>query len=243
MNVAELKAAAKEHAAELVKQIKQHESSWDESFRNALALHKWSQWLSAGRDPELVSAVTRLVNVDLGDTIREPLSPEWFDEESAARHEELIASQESCCDKIELSKASFEAANERRKAAQAAIDEGTSRLRFLARELAKPFIHQLPPQPSKQMSLPIDDGEEWRSVPLAEVLADDVALKSVAVEKLGNVTLGQYTELVAKFGMGDKPKKLTRKQWDRVEEAVQEWHAEREGDEGDAAGHDEVRRG
>lgn len=225
---AKVTPAAKEHAAELVKSIKLHEASWDDAFRNGLARNKWSQWMSAERDEGLASQVCTLVNEELGESIDEPLSLEWYDAESTARRSELIAAQEACCDEIEQAKASLEAANERKKAAQASVDEGNSRLRYLARELNKPFIYQLPPEPSRQMELQLNDGEEWRAVPLAEVLSGDVTLRAVAVEKLGNITLGQYVEAVAKFGTGDKPKKLTRKQWDRVEEAVQEWHASRE---------------
>ena len=64
-------------------------------------------------------------------------------------------------------------------------------------------------------------------MPLSEVLTGrDAALKAVALEKLGAVTLGQYADLAQQFGTGEKPKKLTRKQWDRIEAIVQEWHAE-----------------
>lgn len=217
--------AAKQHAEELEKAIRLHESSWDDNFRSGLARHKWSQWLSIGRDESLASSVCTLLNFALGDAIDEPLSLEWYDTESDKRRTELIEAQDACVKELDEAKASLEAASERKKAAQAAIDEGHSRLRRLARDLKCPFVYQLPPEPSKQRELPLGDGEEWRAVPLSEALSGDVALRSTVLEKLGNVTLGQYADLAQKFGVGDKPKKLTRKQWDRVEECVQEWHA------------------
>jgi hypothetical protein len=44
------------------------------------------------------------------------------------------------------------------------------------------------------------------------------------MEKLGNVTLEKYAELAERHGQGDKPKKLTRKQWDKIEAHVQAFH-------------------
>jgi len=217
-------AVARQHAEELEKSIRLHESSWDDNFRSGLARHKWSQWMSAERDPALALSVCDHLNELLGTSIDEPLSVKWYEEESDRRRSELIESQDSCVMELDEAKASLEAASERKKAAQAAIDEGHSRLRSLARELKRPFVYQLPPEPSRQRELPLADGEEWRAVPLSEALSD-VALRATVLEKLGNVTLGQYADLALKFGTGDKPKKLTRKQWDRVEECVQKWHA------------------
>jgi hypothetical protein len=111
-------------------------------------------------------------------------------------------------------------------------------LRLLARELRKPFVFNLPSPPSRQRELPLADGEEWRSVKLAEAIAGDVPLKSVVLEKLGDITLGKYAEEVRQFGLGDKPKKLTRKQWDKVEAAVQDWHAQ-QADDAETLGDDE----
>ena len=219
------------HAEELVKRIKTHESSWDPAFRYSLARHEWSKWLAAGRDETMALHVELKINEALGYTYGsefEPLEYGWWVDESEQRRVELIDQQEATCNEIELAKDCLEAANERKKSAQAAIDEGNSRLRFLARELKKPFVPPLPLAPARQRELPLGDGEEWRVVPLADVLTGkDATMKAVALEKLGAVTLGQYAEMAEKWGRGDKPKKLTRKQWDRIEAIVQDWHAQR----------------
>ena len=153
--------------------------------------------------------------------------------EAATRTLELIEAQQETCQEIEQAKESLEAANDRKKACQSAIDEWHSRLRNLAKELKKPYVYPLPPAPSRQRELPLGDGEEWRLVPLSEVLKDEVAIKATVLEKLGNITLGKYAEEAQKFGLGDKPKKLTRKQWDKVEAIVQRWHEEQHEDEED----------
>jgi hypothetical protein len=180
-----------------------------------------------GEDREigLAQSVARAVSEEFGYEDDDEITVEWCDDQAESRRNELIESQDACCNEIEEEKASLEAATERAKSAKASIEEAHSRLRFLSRELRKPFVFPLPTPPSRQRELPLGDGEEWRAVPLSDVLASDVALKSVAVEKLGNINLGQYAEAAASFGAGDKPKKLTRKQWDRIEAIVQEWHS------------------
>lgn len=236
MAVAQVSAKeARAQADEIVKAIKAHDAAWDEDYRLALTRNHLSRWYGEGRDPEFAGRVATLVNEQLGYAGGDnEVSIEWIEDQADLRRRELMESQEQCVDEIELAKASLEAANERKKSAQSAIDEGHSRLRLLARELRKPYVFNLPSPPSRQRELPLADGEEWRSVKLAEALAGDVPLKSVVLEKLGDITLGKYAEEVAKFGIGDKPKKLTRKQWDKVEAAVQDWHASQaDGDEGE----------
>lgn len=218
---------ARSHADEIVKAIRENDASWDEDYRLALTRNKLSRWYGEGRDEELAAKVFSAVNAELGYLGEDnEVTVEWVEEQADIRRRDLMQSQEECVDEIELAKASLESANERVKSAKSTIDEGHSRLRLLARELRKPFVFNLPSPPSRQRELPLADGEEWRSVKLAEALAGDVPLKSVVLEKLGDITLGKYAEEVQKFGLGDKPKKLTRKQWDKVEAAVQEWHAQ-----------------
>lgn len=218
---------ARAHADEIVKAIKSHDAAWDEAYRLALTRNHLSRWYGEGRDEELAEKVAALVNEALGYAgTDDEVTIVWLDDQAESRRRELMESQETCVDEIELAKASLESANERSKSAKSAIDEGHSRLRLLARELRKPYVFNLPSPPSRQRELPLADGEEWRSVKLAEALAGDVPLKSVVLEKLGDITLGKYAEEVRQFGLGDKPKKLTRKQWDKVEAAVQDWHAQ-----------------
>ena len=213
------------HADEIIKAIKSHESSWDEAFRLALIRNQFCKWIGAGRDSELVDQVAAAINAEFKLPDDECVDATWYETLAEERREELIVSQDACCDEIEANKGSLEAATERAKSAKAAIEEGHSRLRFLSRELRKPYVFPLPSAPSRQRELPMADGEEWRAVPLAEVLAGDVVLRAIAGEKLGQINLGQYCAAIAEFGEGDKPKKLTRKQWDRIEAIVQEWHS------------------
>lgn len=242
-SVNELKAAAKEHAARLVDEIKAADGAWDDDYIVALVKHKYSKWMGeAARDVATANAVAVLLNSELGMTQEDWVGVAWFEERTHKRRLELIDDQERATNDIDEAKAALEMANEAKKAAQATIDTEHSRLRNLARELKKPYVFPLPFTPPRQRELPLGDGEEWRAVPLSEVLKSDVALKSTALDKLGDVNLGQYADLAQKFSLGMKPQKLTRKQWDRVEALVQQWHAERteevehgddEGDEGD----------
>lgn len=216
-------------AQELIKAIKTHESSWDDSYRQALARNLYCKWMGEKREDVVAQLVAEAINREFGFAGDQEISVEWFETQATIRRDELITAQETCCNEIERSKESLETATERKKAAQAAIDEGNSRLRWLARELKKPFISELPPAPNRQRELPLGDGEEWRAVPLADVLVSDLALKATVIEKLGNINLGQYAEAARTYGMIEKPKKLTRKQWDRVEAIVQKWHEDNAG--------------
>lgn len=239
MNAATLKAAAKQHAARLIDEIKAADGAWDVDYRVALVKNKYSKWMGeAAREVGLANAVGVLLNSEFGLEQADWVGVAWFEERTHTRQIDLIDQQERATNDIDEAKAALESANEAKKAAQATIDTEHSRLRNLARELKKPFVSPLPLVPSRQRELPLGDGEEWRAVPLSEVLKDDVALKSTVLEKLGDINLGQYADEAQKFGVGDKPKKLTRKQWDRVEEAVQDWHAQR-ADEGEVGGDDE----
>lgn len=239
MNAATLKAAAKQHAARLIDEIKAADGAWDVDYRVALVKNKYSKWMGeAAREVGLANAVGVLLNSEFGLEQADWVGVAWFEERTHTRQIDLIDQQERATNDIDEAKAALESANEAKKAAQATIDTEHSRLRNLARELKKPFVSPLPLVPSRQRELPLGDGEEWRAVPLSEVLKDDVALKSTVLEKLGDINLGQYADEAQKFGVGDKPKKLTRKQWDRVEEAVQDWHAQR-ADEGEVDGDDE----
>ena len=221
-----------EDAEELITAIRSNEGSFDDVFRASLAKHLFSRYMrDDAPEDTLAQLVAERINEEFDFTGEAELSVEWYETESDARTIGLIESQQETCQEIEQAKESLEAANDRKKACQSAIDEGRSRLRNLAKELKKPYVYPLPPAPSRQWELPLGDGEEWRLVPLAEVLKDEAALKATVLEKLGNITLGKYAEEAQKFGLGDKPKKLTRKQWDKVEAIVQRWHEEQKDDE------------
>lgn len=221
-----LEEAATNAADEIEKRVRANDGSFDSAYCRALMRYEFTRWMSEGRNRDLAEAVAGMLSDRIASEEDEPaITVDWYDEATENRRRELIEAQREICEDIDLEKASLESANERKKSAQAAIEEGHTRLRSLARDLAKPFIYVLPTAPERQRDLPIMDGEEWRRVPLAEVLTESVTLKTVVGEKLGKVTLGEYAELAKKFGTSEKPKKLTRKQWDQVEEAVQAWHA------------------
>ena len=221
-------------ADRLIHQIKTHEGSFDDVFRAAMAKHVYSKYMrESAPEDTLAQLVAERINEEFELAGDDELSVEWYENESTTRTLELIEAQQETCQEIEQAKESLEAANDRKKACQSAIDEWHSRLRNLAKELKKPYVYPLPPDPSRQRELPLGDGEEWRLVPLSEVLKDEVAIKATVLEKLGNITLGKYAEEAQKFGLGDKPKKLTRKQWDKVEAIVQRWHEEQHEDEED----------
>ena len=199
-----------------------------------MAKHVYSKYMrESAPEDTLAQLVAERINEEFELAGDDELSVEWYENESTTRTLELIEAQQETCQEIEQAKESLEAANDRKKACQSAIDEWHSRLRNLAKELKKPYVYPLPPDPSRQRELPLGDGEEWRLVPLSEVLKDEVAIKATVLEKLGNITLGKYAEEAQKFGLGDKPKKLTRKQWDKVEAIVQRWHEEQHEDEED----------
>lgn len=222
----EITALAQAVLAEMKKAIDSNEHCWDAAYRLAYARNQFSIWFGQGRDAALAVAVANGLNamLELSDPA-DVLSTAWYVESHLKRRNELIELQTLVCDDIDAAKARLEAATEAKKSSQATIDESTSRLRNLSRQLNAPYVHPLPPPPQRQQELPIIDGEEWRAVPMSEVLKGDIGLKSVVAEKLGEINLGQYCDMALKFGQGEKPKKLTRKQWDRVEELVQAFHA------------------
>lgn len=229
-------AAVKAHVDRLVDEIRAADGSWDESYRAELVRNRFSKFMHEPRIRDEAERVAMALNAEFNLNEEQAISVAWWEEMRDQRVADLIEQQDQCCSDIEAAKRELEAATEQKKSAQATIETEHSRLRNLAREIRKPYTHPLPFTPDRQRNLPLADGEEWRAAMLADVLADDAALKGIALEKLGNVNLGQYTELVQKYGMGDKPKKLTRKQWDRVEAIVQKWHeSQGEADEDDDA--------
>lgn len=226
-------------ADELIKRVEARDGAWDEEYRAALAKHFYCQWMGEPRDVMLATQV----GTEICKKFEIPYDEcgyHWWEQASDERTSELIAAQGTLVNEIDEAKNRLESLQESVKSAKAQIDEGHTRLRTLARELEKPYSYPLPPVPNRQRELPLADGEEWRTVPLADVLEDDIALKSVVMNKLGHITLGEYAKLAQDLGVGDKPKKLTRKQWDRVEEIVQDWHASQaETADGDQDGGDD----
>lgn len=226
---------AKELAAKLTEEIKGAEGAWDDDFLIALVKHRYSKFLGeTPRDPETAQVVADHLNVEFGLDEQDAVSLAWFEKRAHERRLALIDDSERATNDIDEAKAALEAAQEAKKAAQATIDTEHSRLRNLARELKKHFVYPLPMVPKRQRDLPLSDGEEWRAVKLAEVLSNDLLLKSVVLEKLGDITLGEYAEQQRQYGLSvSKPQKLTRKQWQNVEDVVQEWHAAQAENEGD----------
>lgn len=213
---------------------------WHAEYKLAKLKHEWSKWIGLEPETEEAIAVTTELNIRFGDDETGLILSlvEWNDENDQ-RRQDLIDQQERLCDEIDDAKSRHESASEQVKAAKARVDECHSRLRSVARELKRPFVYTLPPAPDRQRSLLVDDGEEWRLVKLSEVLADHSTLKAVALDKLGDVNLGEFAEESAKWATIDKPKKLTRKQWDDIGEIVQDWHAQQGQDGGDGDEADE----
>lgn len=214
---------ARDVAEELLKKVREHEGSFDEDFRLALAQNYFARWLGDPREPGLAEDVAVIMRAEIGCRDDE-LSLDWWVANSEDHQAELIDQQEGIVNEIDENKAKLESHQEIVKSLKASIDEDHTRLRQLARALKSPWVPQLPATPSRQREIVFADGEEWRAVPLAEVLKDDPSLKSVAMEKLGNVTLEKYAELHERHGNRDKPQKLTRKQWDKIEALVQDFH-------------------
>lgn len=212
---------------------------WNADYKLARLKNEWSKWVATDPGGEEAICVTGELNKQFGDDETGPvLSLVEWSEENEQRRQDLIDQQERLCDEIDDAKSRHESASEQVKAAKARVDECHSRLRSVARELKRPFVYTLPPAPDRQRSLLVDDGEEWRLVKLSEVLAEHSTLKAVALDKLGDVNLGDFAEESAKWATTDKPKKLTRKQWDDIGEIVQEWHAQQgtDDDDGEEAG-------
>lgn len=225
---------ARDTADELCKRIREHEGSFDDAFRLLLTQRVYAQWMSETRPTELAIEVGEMIQHEMK-LSQDEVGFDWYIEQSEREKSAVIDQQESLVNEIDDHKQSLESHQEIVKTLKASIDEGHTRLRNLARQLKTPWVPSLPPTPSRQREIAFADGEEWRAVPLSEVLSEDVSLRAIVAEKLGAITLDQYAQAALKFGQGDKPKKLTRKQWDRVEAAVQEFHAnrqkEQEGDE------------
>ena len=221
---------ARDTADELLKKVREHEGSFDTDFAIALAQRLYAQWMGTEREATLADDVAGIMRTELG-IMEDGLGVDWWIANSEDHQAELIDQQEALVNEIDDDKAKLESHQEIVKSLKAGIDENHTRLRQLARSLKTPWVPPLPPPPSRQREIEFADGEEWRAVPLSEVLSSDPGLKAIAMEKLGNVTLERYCELAQKYAIGDKPKKLTRKQWDRIEEAVQDFHASRSPEE------------
>lgn len=221
---------ARDTADELLKKVREHEGAFDHDFAIALAQRLYAQWMGTDRDGCLAVEVAEIIRKELG-IVDDELSLGWYLTHCEDHQHELIDQQEALVNEIDDDKAKMESHQEIVKSLKAGIDENHTRLRQLARSLKTPWVPPLPPTPSRQREIEFADGEEWRAVPLSEVLSSDPGLKAIAMEKLGNVTLEKYCELAQKYAVGDKPKKLTRKQWDRIEEAVQDFHAARSPEE------------
>lgn len=231
--------SAREVVERIVHEVNGDAHAWSADYKAALVRNKWSRWLGGKPPEDVAELVTAKLNATYfaDDAAHDELSVDAWQEECDERIDDLIEQQEKLCNQIDLAKQSYESATERAKSAKAEKEECHSRLQSVARELKKPFVYALPAPPDRQRSLLVDDGEEWRLVKLADVLADEPALKAVALQKLGDLNLGDFAEESAKWATVEKPKKLTRKQWDDIGEIVQEWHANQgqEGDDGDEA--------
>lgn len=223
---------AQDTADELCKRIREHEGAFDDAFRLLLAQRVYAQWMSETRATELAIEVGEMIQSEMK-LSQDDIGYDWYIDQSEREKSAVIDQQEALVNEIDDHKQSLESHQEIVKTLKASIDEGHTRLRSLARQLKTPWVPSLPPAPSRQREIAFADGEEWRAVPLADVLADDVSLRAIVGEKLGAITLDQYTQEAVRFGQGDKTKKLTRKQWDRVEAAVQAFHSSRQ--DGDKA--------
>lgn len=218
----------------IIERINQNSASWDADFREALAKREFCKWMAIGgrskvEATQLAAAICDECRIEDG-----AISLEWYEKMQEEHIQECRQNQGVASQQIDHLRLQVESAGERHKALKSDLVEAQSYLQQLARAFSEPLIPDLPPAPNRQLEIVVE-GEEWRLVPLADVLSDTPKMKAVALEKLGNITLGAYADLAVKWANAGKPQKITTKQFDAIEASVQRWHEANAEDEGEDA--------
>lgn len=210
---------------EIIERIKSNSGYWHGEYRLALAQREFCRWMAEGGRNRDEAAKLAGALCDECELEADAVTLEWYERLQEEHIRECRKNQGEAAKNIDHLRLQVEATSERAKAAKSELTEAQSYLQQLARAFSEPMVPQLPPLPDRQLQIAMD-GEEWRLVPLAEVLADSPKLKAVALEKLGNINLGAYADLAAKWVAAGKPQKITAKQFEQIESVVQAWHAD-----------------
>lgn len=209
---------------EIVERIKGNSGYWNAEYRLALVQREFCRWMAEGGRSRDEASLFAGALCDGCELEADAVTLEWYERLQEDHIRECRKNQGEAAQKIDHLRLLFVATSEKAKAAKSELTEAQSYLQQLARAFSEPLIPQLPPLPDRQQRLAID-GEEWRLVPLAEVLASDAKLKALSLDRLGNITLGDYAEKAAQWAAAGKPQKITAKQFGQIEAVVQAWHA------------------
>ena len=210
---------------EIVERIKSNSGYWNGEYRLALAQREFCRWMAEGGRSRDEAGKLAGALCDECELEADAVTLEWYERLQEEHIRDCRKNQGEAAQKIDHLRLQVEATSEKAKAAKSELTEAQSYLQQLARAFSEPMVPALPALPDRQMQIAMD-GEEWRLVPLAEVLNESPKLKAVALEKLGNINLGAYADLAKKWANAGKPSKITAKQFEQIEAVVQAWHQE-----------------
>lgn len=210
---------------EMIERIKSNSGYWHGEYRLALAQREFCRWMAEGGRSRDEAGKLAGALCDECELEADAVTLEWYERLQEEHIRDCRKNQGDAAHRIDHLRLQVEATSERAKAAKSELTEAQSYLQQLARAFSEPLIPALPALPDRQMQIALD-GEEWRLVPLAEVLNESPKLKAVALEKLGNINLGAYADLAKKWADAGKPQKITAKQFEQIESVVQKWHQE-----------------
>lgn len=210
---------------EMIERIKSNSGYWHGEYRLALAQREFCRWMAEGGRSRDEAGKLAGALCDECELEADAVTLEWYERLQEEHIRECRKNQGDAEQKIDHLRLQVESTSEKAKAAKSELTEAQSYLQQLARAFSEPMVPQLPPLPDRQLQIAMD-GEEWRLVPLAEVLNESPKLKAVALEKLGNINLGAYADLAKKWADAGKPQKITTKQFEQIEAVVQAWHAD-----------------
>ena len=207
----------------IIDRINQHSAAWDESFRIALARREFAKL--ASDHPELATDKTAKQIVKGCKLPDDVISVAWHEELQDRHVAECRERSGKAAHEIERLTLQVQSVGDHLKSLKSSLVERTASLCELATIISQPLIPELPPLPNRQRELLTVDGEEWRLVPMADVLQDYPKSKAVVANKLGAITLGGWADRCAKWSQHGGHE-VTLRQFAAIDEVVAAWHAE-----------------
>lgn len=201
--------------------INSNESSWDETYRIALARRKFAELCA--NHPDDVTDEDAAAIMDECNLPEECISLKWYEKLQADHVAECRKALGDGSEHIQTLRLQVQSQADRLKALKGTLEEAQERLRELSEIISHPKIPDLPPIPNRQREFAMD-GEEWRLVPMNEVLKDKPKLRAVVEKKLGNITLGAWADKCARW-QEKGGHEVTIKQFEAITEEVERWHA------------------
>lgn len=205
----------------LADSINSNESSWDEGYRIALAQRRFAE-ACANHPEDITDDDAEMICEECG-LPTDCISIEWYRALQEAHVAECRKALGEGSETIQTLRLQVQSQADKLKALKGTLEEAQERLRELSEIISHPKIPDLPPIPNRQREFAMD-GEEWRLVPMNEVLKDKPKLRAVVEKKLGNITLGAWADKCARW-QEKGGHEVTIKQFEAITEEVERWHA------------------